>query len=397
MEEVDIKLLKRALNLYRDERVWESHVIIQELIKRYGFSRVYNLEPLISEVQRRAGHIRYFIDTLKELNFDEIEISSDFYDKKYGEFSEFQVWNSASESDLEFFSGSDSNIESELSFKSVNEGNQNVNDSYKGSEHKEEYFDQDGNLLKDVQLEECLGLITNTKPREWEYINKKDPFDLWYRSYENSTIVEICFQGFIETNILHVLSVFYERDLYKEWIPHYSFPIKFGLHSIKEILHKDKIHIVTAIYIDIPWPFSNREIILEIWASNEITPNNRIFIHASSVQDHGFHPRLKIDIPYSSDYSSRANISGGGLVSPHGENLTHLLFKWKIDLLFEPPKVLLNFFLKIFIKACWEKFNKVCLQVNKPNSLHKERLETNKELYDFIRAKINEKNASNNK
>lgn len=29
------KLLEKATFLYRDERVWESHVIVQNLIKKY--------------------------------------------------------------------------------------------------------------------------------------------------------------------------------------------------------------------------------------------------------------------------------------------------------------------------------------------------------------------------
>lgn len=339
------------------------------------------------EIQRRAACIKYFANSFSDFKIDQVDINSDFYNKKCDEFKLKGNGNDMSE---EFYSGSDT--ESNKSFKSSNSLFEPV-DAEGGclEANCDEYFDEEGNLLQDKEYEECSGLVTKTKAKEWQYIVQKDPFDLWYRGYENSSIIEICFQGFIKTNILNILSVFYERDLYKDWIPYYSFPIKFGLNSIKEILHRDRIHLVTAIYIDIPWPFSNREIILEIWASSEIIPNNRIFIHASSIEDHGFHPRLKVDIPYSLGYSNRANISGGGFVSPHTDDLTHLVFKWKIDLLFEPPKVLLNFFLKNFIRACWEKFNHVCLQVDQPNSLHKERLKTNKDLYDFIRAKINQR------
>lgn len=341
---------------------------------------------MILEIQRRAACIKYFTSSFNDLNINKVEINSDFYNKDYQDFfHEFKFNNNYEE----FYSENDT--ESNKSFKSLNSQLESLNSDEELEIKSDCYFDDNGNLFDYKEYEECTGLITKAKPKEWQYIIQNHPFDLWYRSYENSSIIEICFQGFIKTNILNVLSVFYERDLYKDWIPYYTFPIKFGLNSIKEILHKDRIHLVTAIYIDIPWPFSNREIILEIWASNEIIPNNRIFIHASSIENHGYHPILKVEIPYSLGYSNRANISGGGFVSPHGDDLTHLIFKWKIDLLFEPPKVLLNFFLKNFIKACWDKFSNVCINVDEPNSLHKERLNTNKDLYDFIRAKINEK------
>ncbi|POM85111.1 hypothetical protein CmeUKMEL1_15760 [Cryptosporidium meleagridis] len=385
------RLLEKAIFLYSDERVWESHVIVQNLIKKYGFKNVYNKNPIILEIQRRAATIKFFTNNFNDLNINEIDIHSDFYNNHEDNelFYEFKINNSEDKTNEEFYS--ENETESDKSFKSTNSKLESLNSVKELEINDDCYFDENGDLFKNKQYEECSGLITKTKPSEWQYIIQKDPFDLWYRSYENSSIIEVCFQGFIKTNILNILSVFYERDLYKDWIPYYTFPIKFGLNSIKEILHKDRIHLVTAIYIDIPWPFSNREIILEIWASNEIIPNNRIFIHASSIEDHGFHPRLKVEIPYSLGYSNRANISGGGFVSPHADNLAHLIFKWKIDLLFEPPKVLLNFFLKNFIKACWDKFSNVCLQVDQPNSLHKERLDTNKDLYDFIRAKLKEK------
>ncbi|KAJ1613689.1 hypothetical protein OJ252_899 [Cryptosporidium canis] len=382
------KKLGQAILLYKDERVWESHMIIQNLIKTYGFARVYKSNPVILEIQRRAACVKYFIDSFNELEISGINVNSDFYDKKYEDFSkEFLLRSQSSD---EFFSGDDT--DSNESFESSNSLLEPLDprSSPLGNRY-DDYFDDDGNLFKDKDYEECSGLVTKTMPREWQYIIQKDPFDLWYRGYENSSVIEICFQGSIKTNILNILSVFYERDLYSRWIPYYTFPIKFGLNSIKEVMHKDRVHLVVAIYIDIPWPFSNREIILEIWTSNEIIPNNRIFVHASSIENHGFHPRLQIDVPYYMGYSNRANISGGGLVSPEADDLTHLIFKWKIDLLFEPPKFLLNFFLKNFIKACWEKFSNVCLQVDQPNSLHKERLKTNKDLYDFIREKMKEK------
>lgn len=342
------------------------------------------------EIQRRAACIKHFADSFNDLKVGQVDIDSDFYNQKSDELKSRDDGGDVNE---EFYSGNDT--ESNKSFKSSNSLLEPYNAENAHLEvNSDIYFDEEGNLFQDKEYEECSGLVAGTKAREWQYIIQKDPFDLWYRSYENSSIIEICFQGFIKTNILNILSVFYERDLYKEWIPYYSFPIKFGLNSIKEILHRDRIHLVTAIYVDFPWPFSNREIILEIWASNEIIPNNRIFIHASSIDDHGFHPRLKVDIPYYFGYSNRANISGGGFVSPHTDDLTHLVFKWKVDLFFEPPKVLLNFFLKSFIRACWDKFNHVCLQVDQPNSLHKERLKTNKDLYDFIRAQIKQKKTS---
>ncbi|KAH8741335.1 hypothetical protein FG386_000242 [Cryptosporidium ryanae] len=373
--------------LYKDEKVWESHVLLQKLIKEYGFKDIYKLFPICIEIQRRAAILKQFVDVLNDMKIDEIKVSSDFYtlnncfvDKLTSEYEQ-NVYLDRSE----FYSCNGS--ENSDSYNSLN----NINDEYNSDLDdyiEDKYFDVNGNLLNDAQLEECKSLVTNTKPKGWVCVTKKESFDLWYRGYEDSTIVEICFQGSIKTNIFNVLSVFYERDLYKEWIPYFSFPVKFGLNSIKEIIHRDRVHIVTAIYIDIPWPFSNREVILEIWVSDEITQNNRIFIHASSIENHGFHPRLKTDIPYLMDYSNRANISGGGFVSPVDDCSTCILFMWKIDLLIDPPKFLLNFFLKVFIKACWEKFCKTCIQADGPNSIHRERINNNKELYDFIRERI---------
>ncbi|KAK6590274.1 hypothetical protein RS030_162473 [Cryptosporidium xiaoi] len=381
-----IEELNFSISLYKDEKLWESHILLQRLIKEYGFEKMYKINPICMEIQRRAAIIKQFVNELNSLSIEEIDVSLDFYandncfatelKSKYGKDINFE--------NNDFYS--DSASENRNSFKSIN--NESDGDNDLESPIVDKYFDFNGDLLSDFQLEDCKSLIINTKPKDWICVTKKELFNLWYRGYEDSTIAEICFQGNINTNIFNVLSVFYERDLYKEWIPYFSFPVKFGLNSIKEIMHKDRLHIVTAIYIDIPWPFSNREVILEIWVSDEIAANNRIFIHASSIENHGYHPRLKTDIPYSMGYSNRANISGGGFVSPIDDNSTQILFMWKIDLFIDPPTFLLNFFLKIFIKACWEKFCKTCIQADKPNSIHKERINNNKEFYDFIRERI---------
>ena len=50
---------------------------------------------------------------------------------------------------------------------------------------------------------------------------------IFYRRHPNSTLLSFRIEGSVESNLLNIISVLNEMDLYKEWIPYYNFPLKY--------------------------------------------------------------------------------------------------------------------------------------------------------------------------
>ncbi|EEA04730.1 uncharacterized protein CMU_037950 [Cryptosporidium muris RN66] len=395
---VEFKLkVEEAIKLYNEEMIWDSHLIIQELIQKYGENNVFNIISIAGEIQRRAAIIAEFILSVNKMNINEINISENIYNLNnnsnvISESTSSNIYIDPNNNDSNIFTMHIESNKSNINKLTLNINSVNTNNSESNVDlsicNIDKYFNIDGSIKKDILIGNCNSLIVNEGNNIWRHVISDNSLNLWYCLHNDSTIIELCFQGDIETDILNVLTVLYERDLYKEWIPYFKYPIKFGLSNVNEMMNKGRLHIITSIKIDIPWPFYNREVILEIWASNELHSNNRIFIYVSSIDEFGYNSRLDIEIPKPSEMISRASVLGGGFITPNSHNLTNILFKWKFDLFVRAPNFILDFFLKVFIKACWLKFRSVCINANKVNSLHFQRLTSNSEIYNFVREKL---------
>ncbi|CDI81956.1 hypothetical protein, conserved, partial [Eimeria acervulina] len=80
---------------------------------------------------------------------------------------------------------------------------------------------------------------------------------IFYRRHPNSTLLSFRIEGSVESNLLNIISVLNEMDLYKEWIPYYNFPLKLGLRDVKTLHRLGRVEQIDLLQLDFPWPMNN--------------------------------------------------------------------------------------------------------------------------------------------
>lgn len=70
--------------------------------------------------------------------------------------------------------------------------------------------------------------------------------------------------------LVPILAVWNESSLYETWIPSWKKPVRLGVRESKQILNDRKGHQVIQINCDVPWPMSQREVLMDVTAVDDI-------------------------------------------------------------------------------------------------------------------------------
>ena len=70
--------------------------------------------------------------------------------------------------------------------------------------------------------------------------------------------------------LVPILAVWNESSLYETWIPSWKNPVRIGVKESKQLLHDRKGHQVIQIKCDVPWPMSEREVLMDVTAVDDI-------------------------------------------------------------------------------------------------------------------------------
>jgi hypothetical protein len=70
--------------------------------------------------------------------------------------------------------------------------------------------------------------------------------------------------------LVPILAVWNESSLYKTWIPSWTKPVRLGVNESKQILNDRRGHQIIQINCDVPWPMSNREVLMDVTAVDDI-------------------------------------------------------------------------------------------------------------------------------
>ena len=70
--------------------------------------------------------------------------------------------------------------------------------------------------------------------------------------------------------LVPILAVWNESSLYETWIPSWKNPVRIGVKESRQILHDRRGHQVIQIKCDVPWPMSEREVLMDVTAVDDI-------------------------------------------------------------------------------------------------------------------------------
>ncbi|KAG2370642.1 hypothetical protein C9374_014726 [Naegleria lovaniensis] len=108
----------------------------------------------------------------------------------------------------------------------------------------------------------------------WKLCVEKDKMQSFYKD-NGRGMHAVKVQGHISAPIFQVLSIFYEVDLYKSWVPQMRESL---------IIHKlAKYRFLSYFSFDLPWPFSSRDLISYAFAVDKLETDGSIMVAVKGV------------------------------------------------------------------------------------------------------------------
>jgi hypothetical protein len=222
---------------------------------------------------------------------------------------------------------------------------------------------------------------------------------IYYRVKHPENIIVCRIETPIECSLLcPLLSVFNESELYHTWMPRWNAP-KLGLSE--SILLKDlgRGHQIIRLRIDTPFPFANRECILQGVAVDSIDEDNAIILNIDSM-DTGQH--FEMEVPEVDKGYRRAAYEGGFLFRPcpkdhpiflkstnnypNGEKLLLVSMVFSADgHVAGVPLSIINFITRNVIGKQWGTLLQIAEDVKNGKRIdHQKAIEKKKELYGWV-------------
>lgn len=238
-----------------------------------------------------------------------------------------------------------------------------------------------------------LGTLTNihVPPADasWHLaLQEPNGLKIFFRRHASSTLLSFRVEGTVDANILNIISVLNEMDLYKDWIPYYSFPVKLGLREVKKLYQFGRVEQIDLLELDFPWPMNNRDCCVEIWAADDLDYTNRFFIRITSLEGGNGNPRLPVTVPMPPNKTLRLYCEGAVILIPLSPDKTFIELFWTLDPKVHLSDYLVNFFTKVFAKSSFQAFCKVCIDAY--GGEHARRRQNCPLLYGFVERRLAE-------
>ena len=208
----------------------------------------------------------------------------------------------------------------------------------------------------------------------------------------------------IESSLMNpLISVFNESELYRTWMPRYTFPLKLGMSESNKLKEMGRGHQIVQVKIDMPFPFANRECIQHACAIDSIEEDKTILVTIHS-KDTGNHFEMNID-PVEKGYA-RVDFAAGLIFRscppdhpalakskhkyPADEELILVSIEESIDAhVAGVPMNLINFFTRTVLGAQWVSVLKVAEEIRDgKRKEHLEAIQKKEELYSWVNERV---------
>lgn len=226
-------------------------------------------------------------------------------------------------------------------------------------------------------------------------------FTVYYRHTEENHL-ECRIDSVIESSLLiPIISVFNESDLYDTWMPSFKKPIKMGVQESKKIKEEGRGNQIIRVTASMAWPFQTRECTQHAVAVDVIEDKGAIVVQVQTET-----PEENPDIPKSAPNVVRIDLSACILIRgcplshplleksrhkyPEGEELILISIKsWVDPHVTGIPISLINWVSRTVFGRVWSSLLGVAEEVKEgKRSQHKAAIERNKELYDWIKQRV---------
>lgn len=263
---------------------------------------------------------------------------------------------------------------------------------------EEDECDDEGNFKEKENFE--------TEEKSW--IKKGDNLrdTIVYYNFDVSTnILDLRVDSSVERSLLlPILAVLNESDLYKTWLPSWSFPVRFGATETNKLTEKGKVSQLLHVRVDIPWPLKPRDAMIGAFGFEDIDANGDLVIKVNSCKTGDVF--LGMTVPAPDDPSiRRSKFSGGflfrkdpnpfpeGFEKEEGDEDERVLvrFTFEIDPQFSYiPQWFLDFVIGTVVRLVSNQFFNVAREVRDgKREQHTNIMKERSEIYDWMLARVN--------
>eukprot|EP00915_Cephaloidophora_sp_WS-2016_P002688 GHVH01003637.1.p1 GENE.GHVH01003637.1~~GHVH01003637.1.p1 ORF type:complete len:571 (+),score=88.18 GHVH01003637.1:84-1796(+) len=190
----------------------------------------------------------------------------------------------------------------------------------------------------------------------WKPAVSEEEIKVWYRVYDGG--VDFRVEGIVPTSIHDIISITSEVEMAKLWMPSIKVP-KMGLGEAKCIKRTGRFTKVSLYQVDLPYPLSNVEVVVQGSLSDDLERNNILTVVMSSF-DENASPAEKetwpIKVPPVAKGHQRVQFGGGCVFEPMGKERVSMKTVWTVKMEDRPNERLLEFVSSKFLKMAFGKF-----------------------------------------
>jgi hypothetical protein len=253
------------------------------------------------------------------------------------------------------------------------------------------------NLAQDVEdaIQDLVGDVPPGWKRQSEVHGKHDT--LIHYIVDEDARLTCRLETLIEPSLLvPFLSVLNESELYPDWIPSWKVP-RMGFDSVQILDKQNRANQILQVVTVSPWPFSNREVIIQATALDDIDAQGFIGIRLNTLDGGDV-------VPPATPGVERVDFDGAFLfracpadhpvllksTKQYDDEPILVTFKMYVDAKMRGlPTWVINFITRNAVGQIWSTLLKVAEDVRdgkRPN--HKSRIDAQAEFYGWVQSRI---------
>jgi hypothetical protein len=204
--------------------------------------------------------------------------------------------------------------------------------------------------------------------------------------------------------LVPLLSVLNESSLYHTWIPSWTRPVKLGVRQSNKLLNDTRTHQIIQVQCDVPWPMSQREVLIDALALDDIDEQGFIAVKMRTLAEDSQDLPAGFSIPTLEKNMERIDLDGAILFrscprdhpnfTSMQEKTDEELILVQLTVFFDAhmplaPQAMINFITRTVMGHIWAMLLHVAEDVRdgkRPE--HKEAIDANADFYKWVDERI---------
>ncbi|CAA9987360.1 conserved Plasmodium protein, unknown function [Plasmodium knowlesi strain H] len=192
----------------------------------------------------------------------------------------------------------------------------------------------------------------------------------------------------IPSNFVYVIAAMIESNLFKSWIPFYSFPFKFGISECKTLKQRGMLDKIVYTKIAMPWLIKDRCLLMDVWICEDLKFSKGIFLYASNIPKNS---ENMTNLDLDTDSCMEIDMAIHAFIAPRTFDETVVKCYVEISPNINVNEFFISFLTKVFIKSCISHFVNACRNFQF-NEVYKSELRKSNLFYDRLRKAAEECN-----